>query len=653
MTYPDIRWCWEPFDPDRTSLSGDISKLFRNEPVKVPGVLAVNAPPSEASVLAREVIQNSWDSALEVQKDRGRDASVGKPDGDVDAGYAGFELDFEFRSLLGDGKTRLISALALKDLVERKDACEVPNGDTSGDFDAREILGLPPHSCLDKLDDQSVPLELLFISETGTTGMYGPWGKDSRMYLALASVGYTPKKEGGGSFGYGKAGMIRGSGTRTVIAYSCFRSHDDDPGVTRRLFGMTYWGEHEVDEDHYVGFARFGSVQHDGSVRPFENEEADAVADSMGIAKRDPGDPIEYGTTFLVVDPTVRPADLCRAVERNWWPALEDPELDFSVTIRPADGRILIPRPKQDVVLRSFIRAYEVATVPQDNPRSEERRFDMRAPGKGRLGLVADLEGWSYPEASGAVGVLGADRSLVALMRTPRMVVEYYEVGRAATRPLVRGVFLADDDIDEALRDTEPKGHDRWLTEPSETASEKAVSVARSVLQKIKSNVAAFRSTLRPPPRPREKIVLPVFDRMMRQLLRGDGRSAPPPQGPRPFSISVTPMAEVVDDDKVRVSGQAAYGLSNDHSDEECQVRIQLRYVLDEDGAAGTDVKLEIEPPPGFERGSRDGVYVGELRKGDSAVFDFVSDSYSALWTGRFTAIADLHEEPTKLELST
>ena len=124
MTDPKIRWYWEPFDPDRTSLSGDISKLFRNEPVRAPGLLAVNAPPSEASVLAREVIQNSWDSALEVQRDLPEDASAARPDGDVNAGYPGFELAFEFRSLLRDGKTELVSALALEDLAKRKDACE-------------------------------------------------------------------------------------------------------------------------------------------------------------------------------------------------------------------------------------------------------------------------------------------------------------------------------------------------------------------------------------------------------------------------------------------------------------------------------------------------------------------------------------------------
>lgn len=61
------KWVWEEFDPSRTSTSGDISKLFRNEPAKEPGVFAINAPPSNATVMAREVIQNSWDAALEAQ----------------------------------------------------------------------------------------------------------------------------------------------------------------------------------------------------------------------------------------------------------------------------------------------------------------------------------------------------------------------------------------------------------------------------------------------------------------------------------------------------------------------------------------------------------------------------------------------------------
>ena len=61
------RWVWEPFDANRTSLSGDIAKLFRNDAVKAPGIFAHDAPPPAAAVMAREVIQNSWDAANDAE----------------------------------------------------------------------------------------------------------------------------------------------------------------------------------------------------------------------------------------------------------------------------------------------------------------------------------------------------------------------------------------------------------------------------------------------------------------------------------------------------------------------------------------------------------------------------------------------------------
>ena len=603
-----------------------------------------SARPENGRELAREVIQNSWDAALEAQKEFDRRHGSGGGAGTDEPYQPGFEIHFRFLALQAERKKDLVEALALDELATRKRECEARSEGTDG---PRKELGPLPDSCLDHLSDDSMPLKLLQITETGTTGMYGPWGKDSRMYLAMASVGYTPKKEGGGSFGYGKAGMIRGSATRTVIAYSCFRERGDDPGVTRRLLGMTYWGEHETGQGQYVGFGRYGETNDDGrGVVPFENEQADTVADFLGISRRTPDDPEDHGTTFLVVDPVVVPDDLCRAVERNWWPALEDSRLDFGVSIESASGRQLVPRPKRDPVLRSFIRAYDVATVTQDNPQAEETRYSLRKPGKGRLGLVADLDGWSYPESTGDAGIPGGDCSLVALMRKPRMVVEYHVVGRAITRPVIRGVFVADDSIDEALRDAEPKGHDRWETEAADTVEESSAEIAKSVLRKIRDRVADFRNKLKRPPRPREKIVLPVFDQLLRQLLRGQGGGpVRPPVGERQVTISVTPMAEAVSRDQVRVSGQAEFRLRDNFDGEECRARIRLRYILEEDGTAGSDVKLLIKPPPGLDPGDREGVYVGLLRKGTSVTFDFESEPHSALWTGRFTAIADLIDD--------
>ena len=49
---------------DRSGSSGDLAKLFRNEEVKQPGLLAVGAPTVDATIVAREVIQNSWGTLL-------------------------------------------------------------------------------------------------------------------------------------------------------------------------------------------------------------------------------------------------------------------------------------------------------------------------------------------------------------------------------------------------------------------------------------------------------------------------------------------------------------------------------------------------------------------------------------------------------------
>lgn len=62
-------WTWEEVNPNHSGTSGDLAKMFRNEPVKAPGVFAKDQPSPEATVMAREVIQNAWDAALEFRAD--------------------------------------------------------------------------------------------------------------------------------------------------------------------------------------------------------------------------------------------------------------------------------------------------------------------------------------------------------------------------------------------------------------------------------------------------------------------------------------------------------------------------------------------------------------------------------------------------------
>ena len=106
----------------------------------------------------------------------------------------------------------------------------------------------------------------------------------------------------------------------------------------------------------------------------------------------------------------------------------------------------------------------------------------------GVLGLIADTSTWSYDdEVAGLDGdAARRHRSLVALIRGPRMVVEYFDV--TGEKPHVRGAFVADDGIYDLLRQTEPKAHDAWLSDAADVdVNPIATEVAKQVMGRVRS----------------------------------------------------------------------------------------------------------------------------------------------------------------------
>lgn len=625
-----LAWDWEKTDPSRSGSSGDISKLFRHEITKNPGALALEAPHPNATIMAREVIQNSWDAARELQSQFENADEESPP----------FEIEFEYRNLEANDKENVVKCLDLASLASR----------VSGKN--RQDIGLRESDCLDDLSTGR-DLPVLYVREKGSTGMYGPWeGAKSKMYLALVSVGYTEKAQGaGGSFGYGKAGLIRSSAVRTVVAYTCFQERKDDPGVTRRLLGMTYWGQHEHRSQSCTGFARFADEQR----RPFVNEQADQIANKLGISVRSPENPEELGTTFLLIEPTVKPEGLLKATERWWWPAIDDQ--DFFVSVTSHDGEKRHPRPRKDPHLRPFIRAREIATARQDNSPDEERKFsfnsisegDQRYENPGALGLVADKDGWSYADelVSNAQDREPVEhKSLVALMRSPKMVVEYYEAGQSA--PYVRGAFVAGESIDEVLRDTEPKGHDAWMTtsEDGELGAQNA-NIAKTVLRRIRNNVNTFRQSVKPSKPEPEDIKLPHFDNIMRKVMSG-GKigSNPPLSDVRPISIRLSQNLESAGDGKVRLTGSVRFSLSEHHEEDHADVEAMISYRFVEDSRLGSSCPIDIEPQADFDlRSGSPPRFRGTLVSGEEAVFNFSSDPYPSTWTARLIVNADVVNE--------
>ena len=165
---------------------------------------------------------------------------------------------------------------------------------------------------------------------------------------ALLNVAETDKPKGaGGSFGYGKAGLVKAAGSKMVFAYSCFKEVEDDGGVTRRALGVSYWpsSEGHVNETgrKYDGWGQLGAPVPQG-IYPIVDDEADRLAEQLGIPTRSLAGTgfAGTGTAFVLVDPVISPQDLQRAAERNWWPALEDDETQLLNYMFPhVDGTVL------------------------------------------------------------------------------------------------------------------------------------------------------------------------------------------------------------------------------------------------------------------------------------------------------------------------
>ncbi len=520
-----LRWVFERVNPNMSGSSGKIIDLFRNEGGGERGFLQDQAPAYVATLMAREVIQNSWDAAQELRTKR--------PEAPP------FAIDFHFDELYAARKSALIEALGLRELAEHVDAVAPTDDD-------RDQLGLGAGDCLHDLESDN-PLRICKIVEHGASGMYGPWsGAESRMYLAMLSIGYNEKADGsGGTFGYGKAGLIRASHPRIVLAYTCFMERPDDPGVTRRLLGVTYWGQHKpTGKPSLNGFVRFGRRVDDDQVVPFENEIADAVAHALGLEVRDPDVLEQLGTTFLVIDPSVAAADLKVAVERNWWPALLEDR--FSVQITESDGTRLTCRPRKNEQLGAFAQAFDYLTAGTDPPGGKVidiGRYNPQGAGALQLGtlvLVADPDGWSFPDEATAAS--SDDRSLIALAREPRMIVEYHLPGRDISRriPYVRGLFVAHPDVNVHLSKTEPKAHDKWDTRESDDVPVVSTKYADTIVERIKDHVKRFQDELRPPVDETAAVRLSRLDERLAKLRNQPGtKPPPPPRGDRPFSFGL------------------------------------------------------------------------------------------------------------------
>lgn len=570
---------------------------------------------STVSLLAREVIQNSWDAA---QPLRARDGHE-------------FSVTFRFRTLAGDERRQVIGALSLTELAARVE--EV----------GAAALGLPSDDCLSSVTDADGELRVLEIEDRGTHGLFGhpKLKRHSHLYKALYTLGITGKDaDGGGSYGFGKSAFIKSSGLRTVFAYSCFEPLEGDP-VTRRAIGWCWWNAHEglsargLDEE-CDGRAMFGYPQQGGSgpdkkVVPFEDVTADELAGALGLETRSAADLHSLGTSLLLLDPVIDPGDLVNALSTFWWPALCDGLMHLDVV--DYSGQVMHPKPRLRDDLKPFIRAYDIATKPMDAPLAESERLYTGE--NGTLGLVAEPHAEDVQDDED----LDPNKPQVALIRSPRMVVQYLATWQRKRVP-IRGVFVASAEANPALRETEPPAHNEWDTNPGDEVSEEATRTARATLDFVRSRVNQFAREFAPPAAS-ERISLPHFAKYFGKFFSHRiGPPPPPPPGDAlPIRITASGPQELhATDSGIVMKSKFVVALRSDAPKDVMAVRIIVKYrIVQDESSLGDEIGIRVQSTSSgvFRKNRESGAYHGELRKGERYAFRVESDPYEDFVTAR------------------
>ena len=587
-----MRWTFHESDP----MGGAAGEAYANT-LKSPGML-------QEHVLAREAIQNSVD------------AGVGAPK---------VTVLFRQRVLEGEAKADFVAAADLGSQRSRL-----------------ESLELADPNCLNGLDSADWPLELLYVEDYDAEGLSGdPHDKGSNFYRLLLSLGDRSKarteRGTGGSYGFGKSVYSSSSAIQTIFAYTRFKN--EDGGETTRLFGCGYYKSHEHLGKSFSGRAWLGAeLRRDGKGReivdPLEDQEADELAEKLGFELRGECD---LGTTILIVDAAVSLADIVSGVEDWWWPRLIENKLDVEVI--DASGQVFVPRPRRNEQLRPFIEAFEIARGLAAPKSGAQKLSPLSRLGDTNLGVcgfaVAPLNEQGLPTVS-------PDRfNTVALIRAPFMVVAYKSFSE--THPVVVGAFMAAEDVDAALKKSEPPAHDRWDPDSVNLRDAEGAGkeVVKAVLSRVKAGLKRFQSEAAPPPAARQKR-LSVLERALGSYFRPSGAgSGAVPEAPSSLihlEFNTQPHAVATDDGQLRLC--SSFNITLDPQAEDDEVALQLRIgcpVLEDEGQEGDDLQLTVKVTGVEVRTSPqdESVYHFILSKATKARFGVESEPYDPAWTVR------------------
>jgi hypothetical protein len=258
-------------------------------------------------------------------------------------------------------------------------------------------------------------------------------------------------------------------------------------------------------------------MANDGIVEPVTGKSADTLAHRLGI----PGfDHEETGTTLLIVLPRLDeiPDDhigikFQSALLWSFWPKMlhvyrQAAGMKFSISWK---GNVIpIVEPKEVQPLVTYAHAMENLKAylhEEELPHEGEiREIRSGRPAKllGHLSLVKSIRNHAKPRLVDFHDSDGEYESNVswgpelrshhvALMRIAELVVKYQEGPPLPTELLeYGGVFITDEEVDDAFARSEPPTHDDWKPDILDISSEK--TLIRVAFREIKSALREYSS---------------------------------------------------------------------------------------------------------------------------------------------------------------
>jgi len=288
-----------------------------------------------------------------------------------------------------------------------------------------------------------------------------------------------------------------------------------------------------------------------------------------------------------------------------------------------------------DPELRPFIEALDVALgkSPEQTGKSRRKVFNKKEERSiGQLGLFVMTAPEEVDEQSDREDL----RDRIALVRSPGMVVQYFGKRQVSNPPVV-GVFLADDEIDDILRRSEPPEHDRWdanadRLDPAKSERE----IVQAIHGRIWHELRTFQKTARPPEKSSGNRFLQL-ERELAKLFGPTGKREPIGGGKGETPVSLRPDVRISQaSGGLKMAGKVLLQLKEEHEGD-LAVTLSLRLSsVDETGHHMDPIAVTATFDGAMATSQGEGEWRLALAPGEKVEVAVESAIYESDWTVEF-----------------